>query len=158
RWEGGVANLIRRLDPYRTVFFMTRGAGGLGLKNADLKPFGSRKRLALDIHDYWAGQTAAIYTDDGENWAQPLGPNQTLRQQSYTGTIESQRAYLSVAVARTRAWNIPLLVGEWGAPRAVPTILDYQTQMLTVFGENGLSWARWNMSRNTPLGLLAPDG
>jgi hypothetical protein len=158
RWEGGVANLIRRLDPFRTVFFMTRGAGGLGLKNADLKPFASLKRLALDVHDYWAGTTDAIYTDDGENWAQPLAANQTLRQQSYSGTIENQRAYLSLAVARTRAWNIPLLVGEWGAPRDVPTILDYQAQMLAVFAENELSWARWNVSRNTPLGVLAPDG
>jgi hypothetical protein len=158
RWEGGVANLIRGLDPYRTVFFMTRGAGGLGLKSANLAPFGSLTRLALDVHDYWAGTTSAVYTGDGENWAQPLGPNQTLRQQNYTGTIDSQRAYLATAIARTRAWNIPLVVGEWGAPRTVPTILDYQSQMLSLFAENNLSWARWNMARNAPLGLLNADG
>src|SRR5262249_15056711 len=116
------------------------------------------KRLALDIHDYWAGTTSAIYTDDGENWAQPLGPNQTLRQQTYSGTIDGQRAYLATALARTRSWNIPLVVGEWGAPRSVPTILDYQSQMMSLFAQNNLSWARWNMARSAPLGLLAADG
>ena len=49
------------------------------------------------------GQTGAVYTDDGENWATPLGQNVTIGKQSYNGTIDNQRAYLALAIARTHA-------------------------------------------------------
>ncbi len=37
----------------------------------------------------------------------------------------------------------PVIVGEWEVPAADPQGTVYQAQMLKLFAQYGLSWARW---------------
>jgi hypothetical protein len=62
-----------------------------------------------------------------------------------------------VPLARTRALGIPLLVGEWGVHTGAPGSAAYQTQMLDLFGKEGVSWTRWVLSTSGGFGLLNKD-
>ena len=64
---------------------------------------------------------------------------------------------LQVPVARTRAWGIPLLVGEWGIHSGTPGSAAYQTQMLDLFAKDKVSWTRWVLTGGG-FGLLQKDG
>jgi hypothetical protein len=157
-WQAKVRRAISAVDPARTVFFMLRGGGFLGLQQADLRPFGSRKNLALDLHDYFAGTDAARLVAGGEDWYPDWFSATTGSEQVYRGTLQKQLDMLALPVRRARAWGIPLLIGEWGIKRDDPGQLAYQQQMLTAFDRYGLSWARWGMSRTDPFAVLNPDG
>jgi hypothetical protein len=157
-WEAKVRRVISAADPARTVFFMLRGGGLLGLQQADLRPFGSRRNLAIDVHDYFVGTEAARLVAGGEDWFPSWFEATTGSEQAYSGTLQNQLALLALPVRRARLWGIPLLVGEWGIKRDDPGQLVYQRQMLTVFDRYGLSWARWGMSRTDVFAVLNPDG
>jgi aryl-phospho-beta-D-glucosidase BglC (GH1 family) len=155
-WEANVREAIVAVDASRTVFVQTRGGGDLGLKEADFSVFGSLDNLAVDLHSYFSGTEGTGYSADGERWV----PDQTRAHlhatPAYEGTEPNQEALLGVALEKTRALGIPLLVGEWGARNDDPNADVYQAQMLHIFARRGLSWARWDLGTNRSFGLLHP--
>jgi hypothetical protein len=155
-WEAQILKLIRAEDPLRTVFFMLRGGGDLGITHSDLTALHPLTNLALDLHDYFAGNAGSGYSVDGENRSSTF--IRTADVPTYTGTLASQTAYLNTVLARTRKWNIPLLVGEWGVRRDDPNRLAYQSQMLSLFGALRLNWTRWNLDRDHQYGILNLKG
>jgi hypothetical protein len=156
RFEAAMLARLRAVDAERTVVFMLRGGPSMGALHADLAPFGSLDHLALDVHDYFAGTGGSGYQPDGENVSSDY--QSLLRGGAYRGTIGSQAAYLDVGLQAARRWNVPLLVGEWGAFRTMPGIEDYQQQMVTLFDSLGISWARWSLDRKEQLSVLNRDG
>jgi hypothetical protein len=157
-WEARIRAAIAARDPERTVFFMLRGGDDLGFKHADLRPFGSLRHLALDLHDYYAGNCASGYSRDGER---PLCTNAKTYlspESAYTGTLTAQLSHVGAVLARTRAWGIPLLIGEWGAPLGEPGMSVYQAQLLAVFRRDRLSWARWSGPRQGSLSVFTGEG
>jgi hypothetical protein len=155
RWESKILDAIRAVDSERTVVFMLRGGPSMGAQGADLSPFGSIDHLALDVHDYFAGTGGSGYKHDGENVSS--GYHSTLQGGPYRGTAASQAQYLDVALTAARRWNIPLIVGEWGAFGDLPGLEAYQQQMVTLFEAEGVSWARWSLDNKERLGLLRRD-
>jgi hypothetical protein len=109
-----------------------------------LTPLERLGRIALDVHDYYAGTGKRYRT--------------TLQGGHYRGTLVNQASYLAPTVSIARNWGIPLIVGEWGAFPAEPGVDRYQRQMVTLFQQDGVSWSRWSLDRNERLGLLTRDG
>jgi aryl-phospho-beta-D-glucosidase BglC (GH1 family) len=155
RWQAGIRAAIQKVDPARTVFIMCRG-GGEGVGTASLAPFGSLDHLALDWHDYFNGGSGG-FDAAGDNWVPSWRDTHNQASPSYTGTERSQARVLRVPLARTRALGIPLLVGEWGVHTGAPGSAAYQTQMLDLFGKEGVSWTRWVLSTGGGFGLLNKD-
>jgi hypothetical protein len=155
RWEAGILAAIRAVDPRRTVVFMLRGGPSMGAEGADLKRFGSLDHLALDVHDYFAGTGGSGYKHGGENVSSQY--RSTLQGGPYSGTPASQAEYLAVPLAAARRWNIPLVVGEWGAFTDQPGLDAYQQQMVELFESQGVSWARWSLDSRERLALLTRD-
>ena len=155
RWQAGIRTAIQKVDPTRTVFIMCRG-GGEGVGTASLAPFGSLDHLALDWHDYFNGGSGG-FDAAGDNWVPSWRDTHNQASPSYTGTENSQARVLRVPLARTRALGIPLLVGEWGVHTGAPGSAAYQTQMLDLFGKEGVSWTRWVLSSSGGFGLLNKD-
>lgn len=156
RWQAGIRSAIQKVDPARTVFIMCRG-GGEGVGTASLAAFGSRDHLALDWHDYFNGRSGG-FDPAGDNWVPSWSDTHNQTSPSYTGTENAQARVLQVPLARARAWGIPLLVGEWGVHTGAPGSAAYQTQMLDLFGREGVSWTRWVLSTGGGFGLLNKDG
>ncbi len=156
RWQAGIRRAIQQVDPTRTVFIMCRG-GGEGVGTASLAPFGSLDHMALDWHDYFNGGTGG-FDAAGDNWVPSWSETHNQATPSYTGTEQAQARVLRVPVDRARALGIPLLVGEWGVHTGAPGSADYQTQMLDLFGKEGVSWARWVLSTSGGFGLLNKGG
>jgi endoglycosylceramidase len=155
RWEAGILTAIRAVDPLRTVVFMLRGGPSMGAQGADLKRFGSLDHLALDVHDYFTGTGGSGYKRDGENVSSEY--RSTLQGGPYVGTYASQAEYLAVSLGAARHWNIPLIVGEWGAFNDQPGLDAYQQQMVSLFESEGVSWARWSLDNRERLALLTRD-
>lgn len=155
RWQAAVRRAIQRVDPARTVFFMCRG-GGEGVGTADLAPFGSLDHLALDWHDYFNGGSGGL-DQAGDNWVPSWADTHNQTSSSYTGSEAAQARVLQVPLARTRSWGIPLLVGEWGIHTGSPGADAYQSQMLSLFANDGVSWSRWVLSSSGGFGLLNKD-
>jgi aryl-phospho-beta-D-glucosidase BglC (GH1 family) len=156
RWQAGVRSTIEKVDPTRTVFIMCRG-GGEGVGTASLAPFGSLDHMALDWHDYFNGRSGG-FDAAGDNWTPSWRDTHNQATPSYTGSEQAQARVLGVPLARARAWGIPLLIGEWGIHTDSPGAATYQTQMLDVFGKDGVSWTRWVLSNGGGFGLLNKDG
>jgi len=152
RWQARILDAIRAVDAERTVVFMLRGGPSMGAQAADLSPFGSLDHLALDVHDYFAGTGGSGYKRDGENVS--FGYRSTLQGLPYRGTAASQADYLAVSLSAATRWNIPLMVGEWGAFNGRAGLRAYQRQMVSLFDAEGLSWARWSLDTRERLGLL----
>ena len=140
-WEANMARLVWSLDRYRSAFFMFRDSGFYGFKTYGIGAFPSRVRLAIDVHDYFAGR---------DHYAS------TLTSTPYVGTFGNQLGWLGRAMQYTRLWKIPLLVGEWGAPAGDPGLLVYQRQMLRAFQLCGVNASRWQVAPSNT-GLLNPD-
>jgi Cellulase (glycosyl hydrolase family 5) len=155
-WQARVREAITALDPVRTVFVQVRGGGDLGLKEADFEVFGSLENLAVDLHAYFSGEEGTGYSADGERWVPDWSGAHLFDTPVYAGTEAAQEALLRVALDKTRALGVPLLVGEWGARNDDPQADVYQAQMLRIFERHGLSWARWDLGTNPNLGLLYP--
>jgi aryl-phospho-beta-D-glucosidase BglC (GH1 family) len=155
RWQAGIRAAIQKVDPARTVFIMCRG-GGEGVGTASLAPFGSLDHLALDWHDYFNGGSGGLDAA-GDNWVPSWRDTHNQASPSYTGTERSQARVLRVPLARTRALGIPLLVGEWGVHTGAPGSATYQTQMLDLFGKEGVSWTRWVLATGGGFALLNDD-
>ncbi len=154
-WESKILTAIRAVDQLRTVVFMLRGGPSMGAQGADLTRFGSLQHLALDVHDYFAGSGGSGYKRDGENVSS--GYRSTLQGGAYSGTTASQAAYLAVPLGAARRWDIPLIVGEWGAFNDQPGQDVYQQQMVDLFAAEGVSWARWSLDSRERLALLSRD-
>jgi endoglycosylceramidase len=146
RWESRILAAIRVVDAERTVVFMLPGLTINPLAD-DLSPFASLQHLALDVHDYFAGTIATAR----------LGYPTTLQGGAYRGTPDGQAAYLAGPLAAARNWNIPVIVGEWGAFNDEPGLAAYQEQMVKLFESQGVSWARWSLDNEQRLGLLTSD-
>jgi endoglycosylceramidase len=155
RWQAAARRAIQRVDPTRTVFIMCRG-GGEGVGTANLAPFGSLDHLALDWHDYFNGESGG-FDQAGDNWVPSWAATHNQTNTSYHGTEASQARALSVPLARTRTWGIPLLVGEWGIHTGTPGAATYQSQMLDLFARDGVSWSRWVLATGGGFGLLNKD-
>ena len=155
RWQAGIRAAIRKVDPTRTVFIMCRG-GGEGVGTASLAPFGPLTHLALDWHDYFNGLSGGL-DSAGDNWVPSWTATHNQTSTSYTGSEQSQARVLRVPLARTRAWGIPLLVGEWGIHSGTPGSAEYQTQMLDLFAKDNVSWSRWVLTGGG-FGLVSKNG
>jgi endoglycosylceramidase len=156
RWQAGIRSAIRKVDPTRTVFIMCRG-GGEGVGTASLAPFGSLTHLALDWHDYFNGLSGGGLDAAGDNWVPSWTATHNQTTASYQGTAQAQARVLQVPLERTRAWGIPLLVGEWGIHTGTPGSATYQAQMLALFANDRVSWTRWVLT-GSAFGLLSKDG
>jgi aryl-phospho-beta-D-glucosidase BglC (GH1 family) len=156
RWQAGIRRAIQQVDPTRTVFIMCRG-GGEGVGTASLAPFGSLDHMALDWHDYFNGGSGG-FDAAGDNWVPSWSETHNQATPSYTGTEQAQARVLRVPLDRARALGIPLLVGEWGVHTGAPGSATYQTQMLDLFGSQGVSWARWVLSTSGGFGILNKGG
>ena len=142
RWQARVGAAIRAVDPNRAIVFMVPPR--TDLRFVQLRPLERLGHLALDVHDYYAGTGKRYLT--------------TLQGGRYRGTLAQQAAYLAPYVSQARAWQVPLIVGEWGAFPSERGVGAYQSQMVRLFARDGLSWARWSLDRTERLGLLRRDG
>jgi Cellulase (glycosyl hydrolase family 5) len=156
-WEAKIRAAIASRDPLRTVFFMLRTGNDLGVEHADLQPFGSLRHLALDLHDYYAGDCGTGYGPGAERLRCPHATTYEHRG-AYDGTLSAQLRHVEPALARTRAWDMPLLIGEWGASIDDAALPTYQAQMLAVFKRDHLSWTRWSGPPGGSLSIFGRDG
>ncbi|MGN6377672.1 MAG: cellulase family glycosylhydrolase [Gaiellales bacterium] len=157
-FEAKVRAAIVGVDPNRTVFVMTRYGGDKGLLDADFSAFGSRTHLALDYHDYFAGLPGTGMTFDDEDWSPSWGATHVHTTTDYHGTLAEQQSMLDYPLHKSWDLGIPLLIGEWGVRRDDTNGVEYQSQMLSILGGQGLSWARWSLSANDMFGILAANG
>jgi aryl-phospho-beta-D-glucosidase BglC (GH1 family) len=156
RWQVPIRDAIATIDPYRTVFVQCRG-GGEGVGSADLSVFGSMTHLALDFHDYFDGVAGYGLDQAGDNWSPSWTATHNQNVTSYSGTEASQEAVLAVPIQKAAQYNIPLLIGEWGARTDDTNEATYQRQMLDLFNKYGLSWTRWDIGKSDRFHLLNPD-
>ena len=150
-WQAQIAKVIQAIDPARAIVVMLRGGWDYGLQNADLSPFAKFKHIVLDFHDQFCGCIPPVnhvqqngYTSDGE--AQAVYPFPLLNADEtkpYYGTLADQRAHLKYALRSRQVLHRPIIVGEWEVPAADAQGTVYQAQMLKLFAQYGLSWARW---------------
>jgi endoglycosylceramidase len=157
-FEAKMRRTIQSIDPRRTVFVMTRNGGDKGLLDASFAAFGSLKHVALDYHDYFAAVPGTGMTFDGENWSPGWDATHLQMTTNYRGSAALQRDMLDFPVHKSWDLGVPVLIGEWGARRDDRNGTAYQSQMLRIFGDLGLSWARWSLSANDKFGLLSAQG
>ncbi len=157
-WEAVVRAAIARAAPAQTVFVMLRSGGDLGLLHADFAAFGSRAHLAIDLHSYLNGLWGTSVTADDEAWRPSWAATHNQTSAIYHGTATNQAAALNLPLTRANQLGVPLLVGEWGVKAADTGGTTYQSQMLALFREHGLSWARWGMWTSGDYRLLNTDG
>jgi hypothetical protein len=158
KWEARVAAGIRQEDPYRTIVFMLRGGEDFGLKRADFRPLLAMSPIALDLHDYFAGNVSNAFSSNGETASYPWSQTHLQVASAESGTVANHLRYLAPALRRTRKMNIPLFVGEWGARNNDRALSRYQKQMVAIYYREGINWARWKMARGGQFGLLKPNG
>jgi aryl-phospho-beta-D-glucosidase BglC (GH1 family) len=157
-YQAQLLTLIRSLDPQRTVFLFTRQGGDLGFLDADLTAWGSLQNVAIDLHDYFVGTDPPVgYAADTETWFPDHDSVVTQFETAYVGTETNQLRILDQVLAKTSEWDVPLLVGEWGARIDDPGLLEYQRQMLDAFRKRKLSWSRWALTSHGTLRILNPD-
>ena len=157
-FQAQLLQFVRSLDPQRTVFVSVRQGGNLGFLNADLTAWGSLANLAIDLHDYFVGLDAPYgYSTDTESWYPNHDAVVTYNEATYVGTEANQLRILDQVLAKTNAWGVPLLVGEWGARLNDPGLLEYQRQMLDAFRQRKLNWTRWALTSHGIKAILNPD-
>ena len=154
RWQVRIRDVLRTVDPTRTVFVMANG-GGNGIGTADLSVFGSLDHLALDWHDYYNGRSGGGLDPSGDDWTPSWAATHNQQTPSYTGSPANQRRVLLWPVRRAAHWHVPLLIGEWGVHTASPGAEQYQSQMLALFAHYGVSYARWRLVAGGGFGLLS---
>jgi hypothetical protein len=142
RWQARVGAAVRAVDPERAIVFMLPPR--TDVRAVRLTPLERLGRIALDVHDYYAGTGKRYRT--------------TLQGGQYRGTLANQASYLAPSVSIARTWGIPLIVGEWGAFPGELGVDRYQRQMVTLFQQDGINWSRWSLDRNERLGLLTRAG
>ena len=156
RWQAGIRRAIQQVDPTRTVFIMCRG-GGEGVGTASLAPFGSLDHMALDWHDYFNGGSGG-FDAAGDNWVPSWSDTHNQATPSYTGTEQAQARVLACRSRGPRGGD-PAARRRVGRPHGRrPDADTYQTQMLDVFGKEGVSWTRWVLSTGGGFGLLNKGG
>ncbi len=156
-WQAPVVHAIRALDPWRAIVVMCRG-GGEGVGTADLSLLGPDPHLVLDWHDYFSGVPGTGLDVTGDDWVPDWPSTHLQATDTYVGTADAQRAVLHVPVDKARSLGIPLLVGEWGIRSDDPNLAEYQSTMLGLFAQAGVSWARWGYDPGSALTIRDPDG
>ena len=157
RWQARIRDVVRTVDPTRTVFVMCDG-GGSGVGTADLSVFGSLDHLALDWHDYYNGRSGGGLDRTGDNWTPSWAATHNQQTVSYAGTLANQRRVLLWPLRRATHYGVPLLIGEWGIHVTSPGAEEYQRQMLSLFAQYGISYARWQLTAGGGFGLLTRRG
>ncbi len=158
RWQVPIRNVLRTVDPKRTVFIMCNG-GGQGIGTAPIGPiFGNLNHLALDFHDYYNGAPGTGLNRVGDWWVPSWKATHLQHTTAYTGTLANQQAVLGKIADTARRWSIPLLVGEWGIHTGTPGSATYQSQMLWLFDHFDLSYARWELADGSGFALFTKSG
>jgi hypothetical protein len=157
-WQAVLRAAIARTAPAQTVFVMLRSGGDLGLLHADFAQFGSRAHVAIDLHSYLNGLWGTSVTKDDEAWNPSWTATHNQTSATYHGTATNQAAALDLPLTRANQLSVPLLVGEWGVKAADSGGTTYQSQMLALFRQHGLSWARWGMWTAGDYRILNTDG
>jgi len=157
RWQADVARAIRAVDPLRTLFFMCRG-GGEGVGTADLSILSGLGSVALDFHDYFNGLADSGLDATGDLWSPSWAATHNQRSTAYDGTEATQEAVLDVALARTQAAGIPLLLGEWGVRNDDTGYAAYQSQVLDLLTTYRIAAARWDIGTSDLFALRNSDG
>jgi endoglycosylceramidase len=157
RWQVRIRDVLRAVDPSRTVFVMCNG-GGNGVGSANLGVFGSLQHLALDWHDYYNGRSGGGLDASGDVWTPSWAATHNQQTRAYGGTLASQRRVLLWPVRRAARWHVPLVIGEWGIHTTSPGAEAYQSQMLALFSQYGVSYARWRLVAGGGFGLFSTRG
>lgn len=153
RWQAGVRNAIRAIDPYRVVFLNVRG-GNYGLKTC-FRCVGFRvAHTVIDWHDFYNGCCGSGMDAADDNWVPDWPSTHNQRSTCYEGTIANQWANLSIPWKASHRLGIPMIVGEWGVRNDDVHATVYDEQMERLFDNHGISWARWDMDGNSALGLI----
>jgi aryl-phospho-beta-D-glucosidase BglC (GH1 family) len=156
RWQVPIRNAIAAIDPYRTVLVQCRG-GGEGVGSADLSVFGNMTHLALDFHDYFDGIPGYGLDSTGDNWSPSWSATHNQNVTNYSGTEAAQELVLNVPLRKAAQYNIPLLIGEWGARTDDANVATYQSQMLDLFAKCQVNWTRWDIGMTDLFHLLNAD-
>ena len=157
RWQAAMIPVVRELDPWRAIVVMGRG-GGEGIGTADLSLLGSDPHLVLDWHDYYNGRTGSGFDAAGDEWVPSWSATHMQDTTTYDGTLAQQWQVIRVPVAKTAAAGMPLLIGEWGVRKDTVNADVYQSHMLGLFEDLGLSWSRWVLSTTDSMGIRASGG
>lgn len=140
-----LAQAVRAADPPRVVFFMTRGAPGSGIPQADLSAWRALGNVATDVHGYFGGRwgPGLLMDRSNPNWGETLEPlfNFTLTpgMPPYLGTTYGMYRYCQNL--RSFLGTIPLTFGEFGGQVDVDTnILNLFATASNGFDLCGASW------------------
>jgi len=137
-----------------------------------LSVFTPRDHLGLDFHDYYNALPGSGLTSNGDGWtfagdsdtAWTSGWAQTHTQDSFVnvaaGSQALQQAVLRVPITTAEKYGALVYIGEWGAARNDPNVLVYQRQMLDLFMQDQVSWARWDLNKGSDeiYGILNTNG
>jgi hypothetical protein len=156
-WQASIVKVLHTVDPTRTVFVMCNG-GGSGVGTADLHVLGPLDHVALDWHDYFNGRNGSGLDSSGDTWVPSWATTHNQQSTSYTGTADNQARVLSWPMRTAERFGIPLLIGEWGIRDTGSGWQAYQSQMLALFAQHGISNARWELKKGGGMGLLSPQG
>jgi hypothetical protein len=154
RWQAQVLAAIRQVDQVRAAFISCY-SGGQGVGTARLSVFHGDPHLVLDFHDFFNGIRRGGLDITGDDWVPNWAATHNQHVLDYRGTMSSQRRVLMVAVRRAAQAGIPLFVGEWGAQYDDVNAAAYQSQMLRLFSDYGVSWTRWIMNGTDRFRLLS---
>jgi hypothetical protein len=154
RWQARVLAAIRQIDPVRAAFISCY-SGGQGVGTARLSVLGRDPHLVLDFHDFFNGIRNGGLDISGDDWVPSWRATHNQHVVDYQGTLASQQRVLMVAVRRAAQAGIPLFVGEWGAQYDDVNAAVYQSQMLQLFSEYGVSWTRWIINSTDRFRLLS---
>jgi hypothetical protein len=154
RWQARVLAAIRQVDRVRAAFISCY-SGGQGVGTAKLSVLDGDPHVVLDFHDFFNGIRKGGLDLTGDNWVPSWAATHNQHVVDYQGTFASQQRVLMVAVRRAARAGIPLFVGEWGAQYDDVNGTVYQSQMLQLFSEYGVSWTRWILNGTDRFRLLS---
>ena len=142
RWQARVGAAVRAVDPERAIVFMLPPR--TDVRALQLTPLERLGRIALDVHDYYAG-TGKRYRTTLQGGTLPRHPRQPGQ---LPGAGRLDRPHLGRAADRGRVGGVP------GRARGRP--LPAADGDPVPAGRHQL--ARWSLDRNERLGLLTRDG
>jgi hypothetical protein len=153
RWQATIRDAILATDPYRAVFLNVRG-GNYGMHTCFSCAGFRLAHTVIDWHDFYNGCCGSGRDERDDNWIPNWAATHNQRSTHYHGTTANQWANLAIPWQRSHALGIPMIVGEWGVRNDDSHATVYDEQMEQLFDQHGISWARWDMDGNSPLGLV----
>lgn len=95
----------------------------------------------------WGGQTKLRRpTFKNAVYAPHLYDFNVLARGSWNGSMDSVANTLNLHKAKAAQWNVPLYIGEWGAPATVPNVKTFVENMWILLQSNHVSSAQWNIT------------